>query len=136
MTCRSKYCRNKAPKGSNYCYACQKRRYREKNPLRSSFQNLKDNAKRRGKEFSLSFDEFKKFAVKTGYINRKGKSKEGLHIDRIDVNKGYCIDNIQVLTNSDNVKKYWRFEYNPVTLNLEMEYKLIKNSGNIEGCPF
>lgn len=58
------------------------------------------------KEFKLTFEEFKKFAIETNYIQGKGKNKTSYHIDRIDETKGYTIDNIQVLTNSENVKKY------------------------------
>ena len=85
--------------------------YRINNPLKYSFQTLKDNAKRRGKEFKLTFNEFKKFAIKTDYLNKKGISAQAYHIDRIDEAKGYTVENIRIVTNSENVKKYIRFKY-------------------------
>jgi hypothetical protein len=86
-------------------------RWRKANPLRYAYQNLKGNAKRRGKVFDLTFDEFKQFAVKTEYIGKKGRTAESYHVDRIDPARGYTINNIQVLTNSENMRKhmiaYW-----------------------------
>jgi hypothetical protein len=62
------------------------------------------NAKRRGKEFTLTFDEFKEFCMKTGYDEKKGKSSDSLSIDRIESSNGYSKDNIRAITLSDNVK--------------------------------
>jgi hypothetical protein len=87
------------------CYKHYHRVIRQENPLKYSFQNLKDNAKRRGKEFTLTLEEFEKFAVKTAYMHRKGRGRFSYTIDRINPEKGYTLDNIQVLTNSDNVRK-------------------------------
>jgi hypothetical protein len=84
------------------------KKYREKYPLKYAYQNLKDNAKRRGKDFNLTFKEFKEFATKVEYIKKKGIKGECFHIDRIDENKGYTKDNIQLLTNSQNVRKFLR----------------------------
>ncbi len=72
---------------------------------------LKNNARRRGKDFQLTFEQFLEFAVKSGYIAGKGIYKESLHIDRIDETKGYTVDNIQVLTNIENVRKYLSYNY-------------------------
>lgn len=74
--------------------------------MKAAFQNLRANAKRRGKEFSLTFDQFKKFAIETNYLAGKGRTSKSFHIDRINEDEGYHIDNIQILTNSENVKKY------------------------------
>lgn len=92
------------------CHAHAKREYAQRNPLRYCYNSLKQNAKRRGKEFTLSFDEFAAFAVKTDYINKRGKNSESYTIDRIDPTKGYSADNIQVLTNAQNVRKYARID--------------------------
>ncbi len=88
----------------------RKKIWREKNPMKAAYQTLKYNAKRRGKEFDLTFEQFKEFAIKTEYINKRGKNKDSYHIDRIDENKGYTIDNIQVLTNTKNLFKYIEFK--------------------------
>jgi hypothetical protein len=87
------------------CFKHYRQLIRQENPLKYAYQTLKDNAKRRGKEFSLTLEQFEKFAVKTAYMHRKGRGRFSYTIDRIDPDKGYTPDNIQVLTNSDNVRK-------------------------------
>lgn len=81
------------------------RRYRAKNPIRYAYHNLKSNSKRRGKEFDLTFEQFKEFCYKTNYIQGKGITKDSYSIDRKDNDKGYTIDNIRILTVSENSKK-------------------------------
>lgn len=85
--------------------------WRKANPLKYAFRALKDNAKQRGKVFELTFEQFKDFAVKTDYINKRGRTAQAYHIDRKREEEGYTFDNIQVLTNSENVKKYVAFKY-------------------------
>lgn len=108
-SCCTPYCTNKKKPKSRFCFKCLSRKYRKKNPIRSAFYNLKSNAKRRGKVFTITFEEFEKFATETNYIFGKGRSKNSFHIDRIDESKGYSIENIQVLTNTENVKKYLKY---------------------------
>jgi len=102
-------CTKTAAPRSNYCYACAKARYRAKHPEIATYQNLKSGAKRRGKKFDLTFEQFCEFAQKTEYFLRKGTSCDSLHIDRIEETGGYTTDNIQVLTNSENTRKYRKF---------------------------
>lgn len=104
--CINAYCKNRKGKRRNICEACSSRKYRKNHPLKSAYQNLKNNAKRRGKEFSLTLEQFAQFAVNTFYMDKRGKHHNGLHIDRIDETRGYHADNIQPLTNTENVKKY------------------------------
>lgn len=96
----------KPPKGRKTCLTCKSELYRQRNPIRASYQSHKDNAKRRGIPFELTFDQFKKFAVETRLVINSGKTAKSYSIDRIDNSKGYNLDNIQVLTISDNSKKY------------------------------
>jgi len=103
--CMEPFCRNRKQRG-NYCFKCIKRKYNKKNPVRYAYHNLKSHAKARGKEFAISFIEFKKFAIQTNYINKKGRGALGYTIDRINPNKGYTIANIQILSNRNNVKKH------------------------------
>ena len=98
-----------APKHS-YCYACAKAANRARYPLKAAYLNLKDNAKRRGKEFDLTFEQFQIFAAKTDYMRKKGIHSESYHIDRIDETKGYTINNIQVITNCENLRKFRKFK--------------------------
>jgi len=79
--------------------------------MRSAYNNLKQNAKRRGKDFQITFDDFEVFCVKSNYIAGKGRGAESFHVDRINEDLGYTIDNLQVLTNSENVRKYLKYSH-------------------------
>jgi hypothetical protein len=110
------------------CGACAKRLYRLRNPLRSQYQIQKDNAKRRGKAFSLSFEQFCNFAKKYNYIQSKGITRESLHIDRIREDGGYTPDNIQVLPNHINVKKYLKYKYNDTQRKMQAHITVVKST--------
>jgi hypothetical protein len=73
--------------------------------MRAAYKALRDNAKRRGKEFTLTFDQFKEFCYQTDYIAGRGRTKESYSIDRIDNQLGYTADNIRVMTVADNARK-------------------------------
>lgn len=87
------------------CPTCRSRDYRRRNPVRYAFNNLRTNAKRRGHTFTLTFNQFQLFAVKTEYIVNKGTTRDSYSIDRIDPTKGYSIHNIQILTLAQNSQK-------------------------------
>ncbi len=107
--CTAAGCRKPAGNGS-LCHAHAKRAYAARNPMRYAYNNLRGNARRRGKVFELTFEQFADFAVKTDYINKRGTGSDSYTIDRIDPTKGYTADNIQVLTNAQNVRKYARID--------------------------
>lgn len=71
----------------------------------SAYGNLKTNAKKRKKEFTITFQDFKEFCIETEYLMGKGRSKTSYTIDRIRDEEGYVKGNLRVLTNSNNVKK-------------------------------
>lgn len=112
--CKTRKCKKGAAPKSNRCYTCTKRLYRERHPIRNAYNNLRQNAKRRKKDFDLSFEQFKKWAIETSYIKKRGRTATSYHIDRIDPMKGYTLGNIRALTNSENVKRHAEFiaEYN------------------------
>jgi len=110
------------------------RRWRKNNPMNAAYNNLKNNAKRRGKPFELTFEQFKQFAIKTEYIAKKGISATSYTIDRINEELGYTIDNIQVLQNSDNIKKYKRFRLGELG-QPEFRIETVK-SPDVSNCPF
>ena len=103
--CATPYCTNKKRKYRKICGSCEKRKWRKKYPVQAAFEALRNNAKRRKKIFTLTFEQFKEFCVSYNYIAGKGKKKESFTIDCIDPSKGYTFENIQVLTNSANAKK-------------------------------
>jgi hypothetical protein len=74
-------------------------------PFRYAFQTLKDNAKRRGKEFKLTYDEFIDFDKREHYIRDKGRGPNDASIDRPVNSQGYTANNIQILTVAENSAK-------------------------------
>jgi hypothetical protein len=103
--CATPYCLNSPARHRTRCHKCIKKQYREKNKLTATYQIMKDNAKRRNIEFSITLPEFKKFCTDTGYLEIKGTEAESGTVDRRDPRHGYTLNNIQVLTLSENVKK-------------------------------
>jgi len=120
------------------CPCCQKRKWRANNPVRSAYNNLKNNADRRGKEFTISFQYFKKFVVATDYIKRKGRSSTCYHIDRIDESKGYIPGNLQLLTNAENNRKYVRYisQYDERTKEMTFDTSILIRDDDEDDCPF
>jgi hypothetical protein len=116
----------------NQCSACKSRKYRQNNPLMATYHIKKYNAKIKGKEFNLTFEQFKKFAIKSKYIKQKGIFRDSLHIDRIDETKGYTIDNVQVLTNSQNIRKFLEYKWDD--FERKMKAKITINKGINEPC--
>lgn len=108
MNCSVKRCTKPAKKRGK-CNRHYLKEWRELNKMRYSWQTSKDNAKRRGKFFDLTVEEFESFAVESKYIIGKGRTATSLHMDRIEEEKGYTRDNIQALQNKDNVVKYLRW---------------------------
>lgn len=79
-------------------------------------------------------DQFKQFCVETKYMDVKGREKDNYHIDRIDENKGYHIDNIQILTNTENVKKYFDHYYDESVMKYVFKYQKVKQTE--DNAPF
>lgn len=101
---RTPYCR-RCIKLKHKCPTCIKRSWRAKNVMRDTWHNLCSNARRRKIFCDLTFEQFKRFAVRTNYIAGKGRSKESYTIDRMKDEKGYTVGNIRRITNGANVKK-------------------------------
>jgi hypothetical protein len=102
--CTTKGCK-KDPGTRKFCTVCRNRKSRHIHLIKYLYTNLKYNAKRRGKEFTLSLDEFTDFCNKTKYDQLKGQAPDALSIDRIDNTKGYTINNIRAITIHDNSSK-------------------------------
>lgn len=89
------------------CHTHEKIRYKEKHPIRYAYSVLKNNAKRRKIPFNLTIEEFIKFCTLNNYIENKGRFGHSYTIDRKIPWIGYTYDNLQILTNSQNVRKMW-----------------------------
>ena len=103
--CVTKNCRGLGDRNRPRCCRCAKRLWREKNPVRDAYLNLKHHAKWRGVGFALSLQEFSDFCESTSYIQNKGRTGDALAVDRIDGSRGYEVGNIRVLTCSENSRR-------------------------------
>lgn len=126
--CNTSHCRKNRGHHRRFCYSCVKKKYAEKYPIKNAYYVLRQNARRRKKTFTISLAEFSQFCIKTKILLGRGIQKDSYSIDRIDEFRGYEPDNIQVLTNSDNVKKYnkqvrydWEHRHGFVVKNIEQE---------------
>lgn len=109
--CVSRRCIKPHGKNRNYCHSCLKSRYAKNNPIKYAFQVLRQNARRRGKYFDLTLEQFKEFCMKTKILLGRGIYKDSYHIDRIEEHKGYTKGNLQKLTNTENVKKFRHYDW-------------------------
>lgn len=118
--CASKFCRGRTTHTghSPFCSKCRTRNFKAKFPLKYAFGKLRARARERGHDFQLTFEQYQKFAVDTGYDQLKGKHAASLSINRKDNSKGYHIDNIEVVTLSHNSRL--RFAKMPAWLKEEM----------------
>jgi len=85
--------------------------WRQTHPIEYAYQTSKHNAKRRGKAFELTLEQFKKFCVKYKYLQKKGIYKDSYSIDRIDETRGYTEDNIQIMKVGENKKKHLEYDW-------------------------
>lgn len=93
-------------------------RQRCNNPRNREYPNYGGRGIKVCWRWNYSFSEFEKWALTHGY-------KEGLTIDRINVNKGYQPSNCQWITRSENSRKSKSIDY----FNLppeEVEYRKAK----------
>ena len=111
--CAVKNCSNRC-KGK-MCSTCRTRKSRLKDPERYAFNNLKNRAKQRGLIFTITLEQFRVWCVKVEYIGFKGRSSESYTVDRIHNDLGYHIDNIQVMTKQDNIRKYFSYDWRTKT---------------------
>jgi hypothetical protein len=105
MKCKTEDCTNTILY-IGICQVCRNKRYRQKYPIKYQYTILKTNAKRRHKEFTLTYSEFEKFCIASNYDKFHGKTKFDLSIDRINNDIGYTIENIRAITISENCKKH------------------------------
>lgn len=105
--CSVTNCKRKVFKSehSDKCSRHRNKHWRENHPLTYAFKNLRVRAGQRGIRFTLTFEQYEAFAIKTDYAKMKGHSSLSLTIDRIDSGLGYHWWNIQTLTLQENSRK-------------------------------
>lgn len=91
--------------GAQLCGSHHSRLWRMRNPMRNAYVTLRDHAKARRKEFTLTFEQFSEICSATGYHLGKGVRADDLVLDRIDHRIGYRLDNLRVITSAENNAK-------------------------------
>lgn len=105
--CCAYHCTNRPdPKKRGLCHKHYARYRRQVDPVYDRYCNFKNNALRRLKPFTITLAEFRGFCERTGYIIEKGKRGRSYTVDRIRNWEGYHINNIQLMTDRQNVDKY------------------------------
>jgi len=66
----------------------------------------------------------------------KGITKTSFHVDRIDERRGYVPGNLQVLTNTENIKKYLQYSYYEKGKPANFKTITIKPDNESETYPF
>lgn len=88
------------------CYTCKSKLWREKNPIAYVYNNLKKSAKKRKYDFTITLKYFTKLVIKEKLMENRGRSAESFTVDRIKNHLGYIPGNLQIMTKSDNTKKW------------------------------
>lgn len=107
--CNVRGCGKKA-RGNGMCDTHRRREWVKKNPIRDKFNKLRGSAKKKNTPFLLTLEEFTKFCEDTDYVNKCGRKKGCLHVDRKKRHLGYSYENIQALLSEVNIFKYHYLE--------------------------
>ena len=104
--CCAYACKNTPKKKlGGLCHKHYWRKRKNVDPVYVRYNQFKNNATVRKKDFTITLKQFRDFCEKTGYIITPGKRGRNATIDRINNNEGYHIWNIQLMTLSQNCKK-------------------------------
>lgn len=109
--CVEPYCMSVRALHRHRCHCCESRFNAKRYPERYCYKTLKMNAKRRGKFFDLTFEQFVFFINKYNYLELKGKTAMSLTVDCIINKVGYTEKNIRGITLRDNVWKRHYVDY-------------------------
>lgn len=103
--CPVSRCRRNKGQNKKLCHRHHAQNQKENNLVGYTYCQLKQNAKRRNKVFTITVEDFREFCTKTNYLYLKGRTKNKMSIDRINPNMGYEKGNLQILSVSDNAAK-------------------------------
>lgn len=138
--CKTKGCGSRRAPGRSVCYRCRREAEKAANEVKYAYDTLRRNARRRGKQFEISLEDFAEFCAKTQYMAGKGVFRESLTIDRIDPTRGYVKGNLRAIPNGENVRKYLTFDRDQMTGQLCVFERRIENTPAqpepTEDCPF
>lgn len=128
--CQVKFCRNPHREGRRMCHKHRQAAWRERNPERAAYANLREHAKQRKLSCALTFEEF---CTLCSEIRPFGQTHlphgQRYSIDRIDVTLGYDPGNLRIITIAENSQKGNKERFLSI---LRMTAQL----GVTEECPF
>ncbi len=79
--------------------------------MRYTYNLLKSNARKRKKEFTLTFEHFVEICNNSEYMQKKGRKASSLTLDRVLNELGYGDGNLAVVTKSANSIKRNTVDY-------------------------
>lgn len=82
------------------------KRYDEKHPFKNKWYKMRYRAKKRKISFELEYEEFRDWCLEQQLQGKTGRTANDLSVDRIRSWEGYNINNLQVLTVSENSQKH------------------------------
>lgn len=108
--CQVAFCTRPSEKSSGYgrslkCPICRVRLWRANNPIKATYNAIKNKARRRKIPFDLSIEYFTRLCEETGFHLARGRQSYDLQLDRIDALRGYHDDNVRVITAAENRDK-------------------------------
>ena len=135
--CSTAYCRRTAARGKSICSKHHSIWYKNTHPLKYHFNLLRCTAKRRGKEFTLTFEKYRQLAEESDLQNHRGKTAASFSVDRKDSSKGYTDDNVRICTMGENSSKGCRGEWNQwLSKTLEDATNHEDDPVAADNCPF
>lgn len=132
--CRIKGCHNASAKNRTICHKCRSRKYKKDHPWRYYYNSHKQSAKRRHIPWRINFKEFKSIWRRSGHWEDK-LAGEGWSMNRIDVNKGYTKNNIEIIPVTLNVQVFWEHDRWAIDFRWRERWSA-RNNQPIEDCPF
>lgn len=100
-------------------------------PKRSAFSTLRDHAKQRGLEFTVSADYLAGLMDAYAYFDHAAESRgEFPSLDRIDATRGYVPGNLRIVTHSQNVVKGNRERHLPAHVRAILDRKRARAKEN------
>jgi hypothetical protein len=73
--------------------------------MRYLLKNLRGHAKDRGITFTITYEQWVEFCLRTGYHQQVGTDPNSATVDRIDPRFGYHADNIRVRSHAFNSER-------------------------------
>lgn len=103
MIQRDNNCTSKCTEKSHSA-TCRSRKRRAADQIKYQWQNLKDRAKQRPKEFKITLEYFRMWCKDVNFVIGEDS------VDRKDNNIGYIEGNLNKIPLLDNIRKYWDYD--------------------------